>query len=261
MDVSLEGLIVGIFAVLPGFVSAAVRAAIAPGDRSSAGEWVAGSIVASLSLNALVLLAFLPIVGFNLGQEIHGVVQSLGHMPVRLVLGYLVVLYCLAVVWGAISGLLAEYAPRALAYRLRLTPVSPSPNVFNDTIEKLVRTEENRRLRNTPGQQVPWLRVQRDAIAIVGRLRRGSVDFEVDKPVEVFLSPAYRSGAGGPLAWLPLPGANPQGVYLRLLSTDVAEVFTARSDWTPPLAEFQVPTSSAEQSVEAEEEGGGSRDW
>jgi hypothetical protein len=261
MDVSLEALIVGLFAVLPGFVSAAVRAVIAPADRSSTGEWVAGSVVASLSLNALVLIGFLPAAGFNLGQPVAGVAKTLGQVPVRLVVEYLVALYVLALGWGVVSGFLAEYAPRALAHRLRLTPVSPTPNVFNDTIEKLVSTAENRKRRDDPARPVPWLRVQREKTAVVGRLRRGSVDFEVDKPVEVFLSPAYRSGPEGPLPWPPLAGAEQHGIYLRLLPNDIAEVFTARADWTPQLAQIGPPPMEPEAEAMDLGEGGGSRDW
>ena len=53
MSFTIESLIIAIFAVLPGFVSAAIRATLKPGQTRSAGEWVAGSIVASLMLGVL----------------------------------------------------------------------------------------------------------------------------------------------------------------------------------------------------------------
>lgn len=244
MDVSLEPLIVGLFAVLPGFVSAAVRAAIAPGVRASTGEWVAGSVVGSLFLNVLALSGFLPMGPFDLEQPVGTVGVPLGKVPVRLALLYLLVLYALAVAWGVISGLLTNYAPRALTHRLRLTPVSPARNVFNDSIERLVRTAANRMLQGDPSQQVPWLRVQRDQTGIVGRLRRGSVDFDVDKPIEVFLSPAFPISVTDLIPWPPLVGARHEGVYVRLISSDIVEVFTARADWLPRPTETGPPPHS-----------------
>lgn len=235
MDLKLEALIVGLFAVLPGFLSAAVRATIGARARSSTGEWVAGSVVASLVLNAMAVTVFMAgvVVDFDLSQPVGQLGEPLGKLETRLVLFYLGALYLLALIWGATSGLAIDYAPRVLAHRLRLTPVSPAPNVFNDTLEKLTGTAENEKLLGEPAHRVPWLQVRRKDVVLLGRLRRGSVDFGVDAPVEIFLAPAFRMGDAGPVAWEDPPGADRHGVYLRLLPSDLVEVLTARVDWTP----------------------------
>jgi hypothetical protein len=187
-----------------------------------------------LVLNAVVLPLFIiRVIPFDLGQSLSGLKGSLGSVSVGRVLAFLALLYLVAIAWGLVSGALAGYAPRILAYRLRLTPVSPVPNVFNDMLGALVRTPENLRLRGTPAQAVPWLRLQRPNGAIVGRIARGSVDFDVDAPIEVFLSPTFRITVAGTVPWSALDGAVHQGVYLRVRAEDIVEVFTARADWLP----------------------------
>jgi hypothetical protein len=244
MDINLEEWIVGVFAVLPGFVSAAIRSAIAPGETSSAGEWLAGSIVTSLVFNAITFLAFVfatslfpsLLADIHLGGHIKDIAVALGEVPGTTLLWYIAILYGWAVLWGIVSGLLSShYAPRRLAYRLRLTPVSPHPNVFNDVLEELIGTAANRLLRGDPAQQVPWLRVQRGEMVIFGRLRTGSVDFAVDKPAEVFLSPAQLlTDAKSVSRDRTNPYANHvQGLYLRLLPKDLVEILVERADWDP----------------------------
>ena len=157
MDVSLEGLVIGVFAVLPGFLAAAIRAVTARPQHVSTGDWLAGSVVASLVLNALVFglfAIFSPVVELDRGIGTLG--DAFGGISGWLALEYLAALYGAAIGWGFVSGLAADYAPRALAYRLRLSPVAPAPNVFSDSIDRLVGSRDNRRLAGQPAPQVAW---------------------------------------------------------------------------------------------------------
>ncbi len=260
MDVSLEGLVIGVFAVLPGFLAAAIRAVTARPQHVSTGDWLAGSVVASLVLNALVFglfAIFSPVVELDRGIGTLG--DAFGGISGWLALEYLAALYGAAIGWGFVSGLAADYAPRALAYRLRLSPVAPAPNVFSDSIDRLVGSRDNRRLAGQPAQQVPWLLIRREKATVLGRLRRGSVDFAVDEPFEVFLEPARVTCAPGAAdAAADDPAAAPAGVYMRILPEDVVEVLTAPASWDPfcELAEAE-PAAAAE----AADDGGGSRDY
>jgi hypothetical protein len=252
MEISLEGWIVGVLAVLPGFVSAAFRSAIAPGESSSSGEWIAGSIVTSLVFNAITFLGLVLAstifstlgVHIPMNAPIKDIVGGLGSLPGTILLWYVAVLYGLAALWGMVSGLLvSDFAPRKLAFRLRLTPVSPHPNVFTDVLDELLNTKTNRKLRGSPRQQVPWLRVRRDKMIILGRLQNGSVDFPVDEPIEVFLSPAHLlETATACTPPVPRLSNHIHGLYLRVLPTDFVEVLVGRADWDP-LQEEQVHRS------------------
>jgi hypothetical protein len=234
MEFKPEDLLIAVFGVLPGFVSSAVRQTIAPVGSSSAGEWVARSMVASMAFNLVAAVifsaCFLP--DFFSGK-VGEIEVSLHDMPRWGVLVYLGVLYGLAIVWGATAGLNAGLSPRLLAYRLRLTPISPTSNVFNAVLENLVRTRENLQLRGKPELQVPWLRVERADKVVIGRLMSGTVGFKLDQPIEVFLSPALvlNDGSASKREILVNDGRQLRGLYLRVRPEDVVEIFTARADW------------------------------
>jgi len=229
MDISVETLIVAVFAVLPGFVSAAVGAVIAPDGRTSAGEWIASSIVGSLAINAVAFSVFIAIRStINLDGEISTLQSQFLRITGWTVIEYLIAVYVIAVVWGIVSGLGTSNGPRSLAYRLRLTPVSPAQNVFNDLLGDLVGTKQNRKLRGKPEQLRPWLRLRRDNSEILGCLTNGSVAFGVDEPIEVFLCPAFiRQSEAAP--------RSVKGLYLRVVPEDLVEVFVARADWNQAL--------------------------
>lgn len=234
MEFKPEDLLIAVFGILPGFVSSAIRQTFAPAESSSAGEWVARSMVASMTFNLVAAiifsLCFLP--EFFSGK-VGEIDVSLRDMPRWGVLVYLGVLYGLAIAWGAIAGLNADLAPRLLVYRLRLTPISPTSNVFNAVLERLVRTRENLRLRGKPALLVPWLRVERADKVVIGRLTSGTVAFDLDKPIEVFLSPAVvlKDGSAVERETLANDGRQLRGLYLRVRPEDVVEIFTARADW------------------------------
>jgi hypothetical protein len=237
MSFTFESLIIAIIAVLPGFIGAAVRATLKPGDSPSAGEWVAGSIVSSLALNALAFFLYIFFVGgIDLNRPIVELQTQFGALAARSALGYVGLLYALALIWGLVSGLSDErFTLRVLAYRLRLTPISPTPSVFIDVLERLVGSKENRRLRDHPAQQVAWLRVQRDDKIIQGRLRKSSVRFAVSEPIEVYLAPAYIFEAGVIIDRDDgIPDADTsRDLYLRIRPEDIVEILVAPASWRP----------------------------
>ncbi len=237
MSFTLESLIIVVIAILPGFLSAAVRATLKPDERPSAGEWVASSIVASLGLNAVAFWPFVFWSGrINLALPLATMKGQLAQLTGEDALRYVALLYLISIVWGIASGLAGKaFTPRVLAYRLRLTPISPASNVFTDVLDRLVRTSANLRLRGNPDQQVPWLRLKRDGKLIQGRLRQSSVTFDVGEPIEVFLSPAYVF-EGGSVVQPISPVADVEylrGLYLRLKVDDVTEVMVAPAKWNP----------------------------
>ena len=244
MAFTLEAFLLAIFGILPGFVSSTVHATLRPDERTSAGEWIAASIVTSLGLNACTLLIFLLATdGVDLSRALTTIKDQLGERIGFDALWYVGVLYALSILWGAATGYFgSKYAPRQLAYQLRLTPISPAQNVFRDVIGSFVRTRKNLRLHDDPAQEVPWLRIQRKEVIVFGRLVRSSPAFERDQPIEVFLSPAYViEGSDFSFQTIPESNLGPcikeqyKGLYLRLLSDDLIHVFVVRADWTPKI--------------------------
>jgi len=63
---------------------------------------------------------------------------------------------------------------------------------------------------------------------VIGRSRKGSVRFDVDKPVEVFLEPVFLV-RGGRLTTI----TKPNGLYLRVMPTDLVEVLSVSADGFP----------------------------
>ncbi|MCK9914115.1 DUF6338 family protein [Microbacteriaceae bacterium K1510] len=236
MSLSIEALIIAVFAILPGFGSAAVRATLKPQQSPSAGEWVAGSVVASLFLNAIAFLLFsLLFRSIYLDQPLSVLGGQLLAQSGWTALGYLTFLYLLALVWGLISGFAGEkFEPRVLAYRLRLTPISPRPTVFTDVLTDLLGSAENRARRGQPDQEVAWLRMHRDGKLILGRIGNTSVNFGTGDPIEVYLSPGYVF-AGGMVIEAYGRGADvrQRGLYLRLRAEDIADILVAPASWTP----------------------------
>jgi hypothetical protein len=245
MSFTFESLIVAIVAVLPGFVSAAVRATLKPEDSPSAGEWVARSIVASLFLNTAAFFLYIFVWG---GIDLHRPITQLraqfGGLPGWSAVVYVCLLYGLALLWGTASGLADErFTPRVLAYRLRLTPISPTTSVFIDVLERLVGGKENRGRHGRADQEVAWLRLRRDSKIIQGRMRKSSVRFAVSEPIEVYLEPAYVTEAGTmvPGDDCASDGDKSRGLYLRIRADDVVEILVAQASWEPLVSPPAAP--------------------
>lgn len=236
MSLSVEALIIAVFAILPGFGSAAVRATLKPQLNRSAGEWVAGSIVASLFLNAIAFLLFsLLFRSIYLDQPLSALAGQLVAQSGWTALGYLAFLYLIALVWGLISGFAGEkFEPRVLAYRLRLTPISPRPTVLTDVLTDLIGSAENRARHGRSDQEVAWLRTFRDGNLILGRIGNTSVTFGTGDAIEIYLSPGYVF-AGGMVIEQHGHGtdARQRGIYLRLRVDDVADLLIAPASWRP----------------------------
>jgi Family of unknown function (DUF6338) len=230
MEFTLEGFFIATLGILPGFFLSLVKTIINPeGEKAKIEEWLATSILASLGLNLVVAALFvLFVIPIDLNKDVDHLVKQLQGQKLVVLLWYAGSLYLAALVLGVLSSLKADWRLGVLVYRWRLTPISPVPNVFNDTLEFAFRRSANLRLRGRPEQMVPWIRLRRTKVVVVGRLRRSSVRFDVDKPVEVFLSPAYIFEDST------IRGTGlPNGVYLRVLATDVVEILSAPASWIP----------------------------
>ncbi len=231
----LEPLIVGIFAILPGFLSAAVRSILVSGKGTTTAEWTVTSIVTSLFLNAFALTVWFLIIGqaVDLSKSVGEIGTQVSAAPASMVAIYLAVLYGFALVWGAVSGLARQYSPRHIAFLTRLTPISPEPDVFHLALGERFRTKKNLAKRGQNDQQVPWLKLHSDTGVILGRLRSSSVKIERDKPFEVYLEPAYTVENGVLTPIDREDGAEFVGLYVRLKPENTLKVFTARADWVP----------------------------
>ena len=233
MNIGLESLIVGLFALLPGFVSAGVRNILAPRVSQSPAGWAVGSIVTSLFLNAAILAGalLLHLAELDLSEPAEMLDEALKALPVRTVAVYLAALYVLALVWGIISGLLDEYAPQRLVYLTRLSPVSPETSVFTQAFSEIYRTKENLARRGSGEMMVPWLRIETEGGTVVGRLRFSS--FVIDENCEVFLRPARYLHDSDAQAPGPTADLTRQGLYMRITKDRVVEVFSAKENWEP----------------------------
>ena len=237
----LEPIIVGIFAILPGFLSAAVRSIFVPDKGTTTAEWTVTSVVTSLFLNAFALAVFFLYMGQadDLSKSVEEIRTQISDMPASTVGIYLAVLYLVALLWGAVSGLAREYSPRHIAFLNRLTPISPKPDVFHLALDRRFRTKENLAKHGQNDQQVPWLKLRSDTGVILGRLRSSSVNIELDKPFEVYLEPAYTVVNGVVTPIDNEGGAGFVGLYVRIKPENTLKVFTARADWVPDATDPQ----------------------
>jgi hypothetical protein len=248
MGLTWENLLIALIAVLPGFVSAGLHAQLNPRHKSSPGAWVAESVVSSLFLNAVALCVFLTVRdGVNLDDVVKDFGKQLGATTGRQALQYIGILYAAALLWGVTSGVLAtRFERRIFGYRLRLTPTTLQKNPFHDVLDALVRTPANRKLRGRPEQLVPWLRVQRGDMVVLGRMRQSSDEFEWGEPIEVYLFPSFVFKAGkltqreNDIDYRDYF----RGLHMRVRLDDIAEVFVAPASWDP-VKERGAPTCRA----------------
>ncbi len=235
MDINLEALAVGLFALLPGFVSSSIRSMLAATEQSTTASWTVGSIVASLFLNALVALGFVyfHLVDIDLNSSIRTIQENLPDLTVRIVLYYLALLYVLAVAWGMAMGFLRHWAPRRLMFLANLSPVSPEPNVFTQALAERYRSRENLAKRGKENMQVPWLKMCTSSGVIFGRLRHSSHRWDADKSFEIFLSPVYRIEQDEAKPMANNANLRFEGLYARVLPEQQIEIFSADESWQP----------------------------
>jgi hypothetical protein len=223
MEFTFEGFLIGVLGVFPGFLSSWVCAVVSnePDDLETE-KWIGTSIVTSMLLNAFVAFVFVSfILPIELDTTTESFLTKVSELHINYLLCYGLALYVSA---GAL-GVFQAYAPSVggLLHRLRLTPVSPTPNVFCDTLEKKLYIRQMRERDDCkPDQIVPWIYLHRQELDVVGRLQLSSVKFDVDKPVEVFLSPVS--------VWTTSTYRELQdGMYMRVLPEDVVQILSAKA--------------------------------
>lgn len=226
MEFTIDGFVIAALGILPGFLTSFISCAFSNDQEDMPLEkWVAPSIVASMILNLLVAAVFVTwVIPVPFDTNIRDFIDGIGALPVETLLYYGLALYVTAAVVGVILGLIPAPSPGALAYRWRLTRVSPVQNVFRATLVALFRDKLNIKARGRPDEKIPWIGLRREHVAVLGRLRRSSVKFDNDKPIEVFLSPVRI--ARGDTVTIVEP---PHGLYLRLLAEDVVEVLSVQA--------------------------------
>jgi hypothetical protein len=223
MEFSFESYLIALFGILPGFIPVLVRGLLSNDQEEMPLEkWVAISIITSMCFNAVVVTIFiLFVLPIQLDTSTESFFAYLKDIKVVYLRDYGILLYALAVLWGVGTALKPKVLG-TLVQRWRLTPISPIPNVFCDILERSFRTPKNLKLHGKPDQQVPWISITRERITIVGRLQRSSVRFDLDKPIEIYVSPAGIFTSSKVTAVEP-----PGGLYLRVLPTDVVELLSA----------------------------------
>jgi Family of unknown function (DUF6338) len=233
MEFTLEGFLIVVLGILPGFVVSVFRTILLPRTEQiqvKTEQWIAINVLGSLVLNILAGVAILKFRGGGLVDFNTHLADISGKIKTQTLVefaSYFIALYSLALLFGAGSCIITITLSFFRVRPLRLTPISPL-NVFTDALAGSFRTRTNLRLRGRPEQLVPWLRLERAETVVAGRLQKSSVRFEVDEPVEVFLSPAFIFRGGAIDRVEP-----PSGVYLRLLTDDVVAVLSGRADWEP----------------------------
>ncbi len=223
MEFTLQGFLIAALGILPGFVPSFVSTALSnQSEELETDRWIATSIIASIVLNAIVAMLFLVwLLPIPLNTDISKFIDELQKLPVNVLILYGGLLYAVAALFGLLRALAPKLRVGALAHRWRLTPISPVQNVFCATLDVAFRTKENLRLHGQPEQIVPWLRLTRDGTTILGQLRRSSVKFDGDKPIEAFLSPAYTSNAREAALVEP-----PDGLYLRIEASETVAILS-----------------------------------
>lgn len=235
MEISFEALTVGLFALLPGFVSSSIRSMLAATERSTTASWTVGSIVAALFFNAVVSLGFVVsrLVDIDLDDSIRTIQAELPDLAVSTVLLYLALIYAVALAWCIVTGFLSHLAPQRLLFLARLTPVSPEPTVLTQALAERFRTPTNLARRGSGHMQVPWLKIGTETGTLLGRLRHSSRLFDAHEAFEVFLGPVYRIEQGKMKSITCGIGLQFEGIYTRVRPEQLVEIYAADETWQP----------------------------
>lgn len=230
MELGADDFLLTLVLVLPGFVTTLVERAFQPRRYAEFAEWLAVSVLRSLGLNLAVAAGFVwwsdPAL---LQRPLSSVPDAIEAVTLARAALYVATLYALAPVWGVLKGTVAWLSFGAVLARGRWSKLRPFDNVWNDVLRTALVLPG---ARTAPA---PWIRVSvGEGRVVLGRLRKSSVHVDRDKPIEVYLSPAYEVTAG-PLEPLDirLAGIRFQGIYLRIGPETFVEIYAAGPDWLP----------------------------
>jgi len=229
MELGADDFLLTLVLVLPGFVTTLVERAFQPRRFAEFSEWLAVSVLRSLWLNLLVLAAFVwwtdpGITDLKLSE----LADHLNAVALQQAALYVAAVYAAAPVWGVLKGTVWWLSFRAVLARGRWSKLRPFDNVWNDVLRSALT-------QPGVGTPTPWVRVSvGEGRVVLGRLRKSSVHVDRDKPIEVYLSPAYEV-TGGPLQDLriAIPGIHFNGIYLRIGPETFVEIYATRPDWAP----------------------------
>ncbi len=227
MNVDLQQLAVALLMLVPGFITTAVQRAFAPRRFTSDTHWVVSSLLVALPLNLLILVPFLlvglPAVGALRLKDLPQIAQN---ATAGAALIYLLLLYVLSLVVGLMLGRFPVLRLRALLNRSGLVAFAQHPSVWDRIFE----------VRQPSDRPAAWLCVRFDSgRTILGHLRNSSEHIDKEQPFEVYLEEPHEWQYG---RWVPLETAamlrgRADGVYTRILPTQVVEFYFAPIDWKP----------------------------
>ncbi len=245
MQVGLEAFWVLLFLVLPGFVAALAAAVVrrirdagAPAEPRSAAAIIASGLVVSVLANAGALPIFAwSKAEFGLELTWSQLAAQLATLRLSEGFAYLGLLYGIATLAGLGYGLINVKHLHALLYALGRTDISPERDVWTTALTEIFEDPASAARRHFAGRPfVLWLLVQDGEAAgppYLGRLAHSSARISREKPIELYLDPAYRLEDGTPRRVVPGPAALPVGLHLRLRPESRVEVFATPEDWTP----------------------------
>ena len=226
MSINLQQLLVALVMLVPGFIVTRIQRAFRPRRFSSQFEWFVSSILHGIVLNAVLVIALLWFVpGYRAITLIEASVR-LKQLAIPDVALYLAVLYLVAGIWGAISGMFSFLELRALANRFGLTRYAEHSSVWARIFD--VQVPDDRK--------TTWLRFDGgNSEQFFGRLRHSSEIVEQDKPIEVYFAPLYRLVGD---QWQPvILSGTPEkcdGCYMRLTHENSIQFFFRDSEWNVP---------------------------
>jgi hypothetical protein len=231
MSINLEQLIVGLVFLVPGFISTTAEKIFQPLRFESAYEWTSSSLVRSIGLNVLgiTVLLCLSWAGFVPSEIFSSNIETFNNvvkrLPLSSVLSYILWLYIVSAIWGSLIGIYPKLTLRSQANRLKLTSLGSHDSVWR-RIKEIQRPED---------RPVTWIKISLiNGKVIFGRLRHASAIIEQDKPVELFLKPAYEVHNDN-LRQLRCMGQQTDGIYLRLGTADIVEFyFSTETSFTLP---------------------------
>ena len=244
MSVNLQQLLVALVMLVPGFIVTRIQRGFRPTRFPSQFEWFVSSILHGVVLNAALLFAVLWFVPDYRSTTLLDASEKLQKLSVQGAVFYLTVLYLFAVAWGAVSGRFSFLELRAITNRLGLTPYAEHSSVWARIFDKQVPANRS----------AIWIRFDGDDGAqCLGRLRHSSEVVELDKPIELYLSPLYvfsDESESWDISRLSKTGEKSDGCYMRLTSDSAAQFLFREQDWAPFEASAElgpdVPSSDDE---------------